>query len=88
VTYNPGRLPGHRVVEVTVGGAPLDDAKTYILATNDFVAGGGDGYTVFEAATSLIDPADATLMASQVIDHIAGKGTIAPKPEGRIKVLE
>ncbi len=88
VTYNPGRLPGHRVVEVTVGGAPLDDARTYILATNDFVAGGGDGYAVFEKATSLIDPADATLMASQVIDYIAGKGTIAPKPEGRIKVLE
>jgi len=88
VTYNPGRLPGQRVVEVTVGGAPLDEGKIYTLATNDYLAGGGDGYTVFEAATSLIDPADATLMASQVIDHIEDAGTVAPKVEGRISIIE
>jgi 2',3'-cyclic-nucleotide 2'-phosphodiesterase (5'-nucleotidase family) len=84
VTYNPGRLPGQRVLSVTVGGEPLDDARTYTLATNDYMAGGGDGYAVFRSATSLIDPVDATLMASQVIDHIARAGTIAAKPEGRI----
>ena len=38
---------GERVKSVTVGGAPLDPAKTYTLATNDFMAGGGDGYTAF-----------------------------------------
>ena len=67
-----------------VGGAPLDAAKTYTLATNDFMASGGDGYTVFKSAKALIDPIDATLMASQVIDYIARNGTIAPAPEGRI----
>lgn len=84
VTYNPGRLPGQRVLAVTVDGQPLDDAKTYTLATNDYLAGGGDGYTVFKSATRLIDPIDATLMASQVIDYVARTGTIAPKPEGRV----
>jgi len=84
VSYNPGRLPGRRVLAVTVDGQPLDDSKTYTLATNDFMAGGGDGYAVFKSATSLIDPIDATLMASQVIDYIARNGTVAPKPEGRI----
>ena len=84
VTYNPGRLPGQRVLSVTVGGEPLDDARTYTLATNDYMAGGGDGYAVFRSATALIDPVSATLMASQVIDHVARAGTVAPKPEGRI----
>ena len=39
---------------------------------------------VFKTAKVLIDPIDATLMASQVIDYVARKGTIAPEPEGRI----
>jgi 2',3'-cyclic-nucleotide 2'-phosphodiesterase (5'-nucleotidase family) len=74
------------VTGVTIGGAPLDPAKTYILATNDFMAKGGDGYTAFEDAKALIDPADAQLMASQVIDYIAAKKTVAPTVEGRIKM--
>jgi 2',3'-cyclic-nucleotide 2'-phosphodiesterase (5'-nucleotidase family) len=77
---------GERVVSVMVGSEPLDEAKTYTLATNDFVARGGDGYSVFEEATHLIDPADAQLMASQVIDYVAEQGTVSPAPEGRIKL--
>lgn len=87
VEYNPGRPAGERVISVMVGGAPLDDAATYTLATNDYMAGGGDGYAVFENGTVLITPIDATLMASQVIDYVAAKGTVAPKVEGRIKAL-
>ena len=86
VTINPGRPAGTRIVSVMIGGAPLDDAKTYTLATNDFVANGGDGYAVFKGVKPLINPIDATLMASQVIDYIAAKGTIAPAPEGRIVI--
>ena len=46
------------------------------------MARGGDGYGVFRSAKVLIDA--GTLMATQVIDHIAAAGTIAPKIEGRI----
>lgn len=76
---------GERVLDVTIGGAPLDKAATYVLATNDYMARGGDGYNAFANAKQLIDAIDATLMASQVIDHIAAKGNVAPKVEGRIK---
>jgi 5'-nucleotidase/UDP-sugar diphosphatase len=75
---------GSRVVEVKVGDAALDPAKTYILATNDFMLRGGDGYTAFGKGKELINPIDATLMASQVIDYVAAKGTVSPKVEGRI----
>ena len=81
------RPAGARVVSVTVGGAPLDLAKTYTLATNDYMAGGGDGYSAFAGAKNLIDPVSAQLMASQVIDYVAAARTIRPKVEGRIKVL-
>ncbi len=77
---------GERVVSVMVGDSPLDESRTYTLATNDFVARGGDGYTAFVGAPNLIDEIDAQLMASQVIDYIAARGTVAPTVEGRIKL--
>lgn len=87
VETNYGRPAGDRVLSVMVNGAPLDDAATYTLATNDYMARGGDGYTALADGKSLIDPIDATLMASQVIDHIAAAGTVTPKVEGRINEL-
>ncbi|MEJ5330305.1 MAG: bifunctional UDP-sugar hydrolase/5'-nucleotidase [Desulfobaccales bacterium] len=45
--YRATAPPGSRVVEVEVGGQPLEPAKVYVLATHDFLAAGGDGYTVF-----------------------------------------
>ena len=78
------QLPGMRVRSVTVNGAPLDPEKKYTLATNDYVADGGDGYVAFKDAARLVSVADAKLMASDVIDYITAEKTIAPKPEGRI----
>lgn len=76
--------PGSRVLSVMVNGAPLDDTKVYTVATNDFMARGGDGYTAFGNGKALIDPIDAVLMASQVIDYVAAAGTVSPTVEGRI----
>jgi 5'-nucleotidase / UDP-sugar diphosphatase len=52
------------------------------------MARGGDGYAALAGARNLIDPAAARLMASQVIDHVAGRGTVSPKVEGRIVRVE
>lgn len=47
--YDVKRPAGSRVVTVTVGGTPLDEAKTYTVATSDFlVSRSGDGYTMFK----------------------------------------
>jgi 2',3'-cyclic-nucleotide 2'-phosphodiesterase (5'-nucleotidase family) len=81
------KLRGERVVGIVIGGAPLDPARTYTVATNDFMARGGDGYDALSKGRQLINAIDATLTASQVIDYVAAKGTIAPEVEGRI-VLE
>lgn len=75
---------GERVLTVMVGGEPIDPAATYTLATNDYMAGGGDGYTVFTEGNLLITPIDAVLMASIVIDYVEAAGTVAPTVEGRI----
>jgi 5'-nucleotidase len=43
VRFDPSRPPGDRIVSVTVGGAPLDLARTYTVTMSDFMATGGDG---------------------------------------------
>lgn len=75
---------GSRVKSVQINGQPLDPAKIYKLATNDFVGRGGDGYRSFIGAKSLIDVSASQLMATQVIDYVAKAGKVAPKVEGRV----
>ncbi len=55
VTYNGGAPVGSRVRSIRVGSAPLDFTKTYTVATDAFVAGGGDGYNMLTYATHRID---------------------------------
>ena len=76
---------GSRITAVTIGGAALDPAKTYTLATNDFMARGGDGYGMFKNAPRVFGELDAKLMANDVMAHIRKMGEVAPKVEGRIK---
>lgn len=42
--------PGTRIKNVMVAGEPLDLKKSYTIATNDFVAAGGDTYYPFQGA--------------------------------------
>ncbi len=84
LVYDPKAAAGKRVVEIKVGGQPLDPNKIYKVATNEYVAGGGDGFEVLKKGKQLIDESSAKLMASQVIDYVTAKGSVSPKIEGRI----
>ena len=53
--YDLTRPVGSRIVSVTVGGAPLDDARQYTVAYTDFMATGGDGLGLASAATEAGD---------------------------------
>ncbi len=75
---------GDRVSNVMVGGAALDEGATYKLSTNDYMARGGDGYTVFRGADVLLGNLDAKLMANDVMAYIRAQGEISPDIEGRI----
>lgn len=76
--------PGQRIDAILIGGKPLDPAATYSLATNDYMAGGGDGYVALEAGTPLLGARDGKLMANDVMAYITARKTVAPKVEGRI----
>ena len=86
--FDASKPAGHRVAEVTVGDVPLDPARTYRLATNDFLGGGGDGYVMLAGAPRIIDANAGALAAVQVIDAITAAREIAPRVEGRILRLD
>ena len=86
VEADASRPPGSRVISVKVGDAPLDPARTYTLATNDFMARGGDDYTSFRDIEPVLPVSDSPTIAYEVIDYIVSVGTVRTGVEGRIVV--
>ncbi|MGE3871934.1 MAG: bifunctional UDP-sugar hydrolase/5'-nucleotidase [Parvibaculaceae bacterium] len=84
VEYDPQKPKGSRVTSVEAGGKPLDLDARYTIATNDFMANGGDGYVMFREARPLLTVRDAKLMANDVMAYVTRHKTISPSVEGRI----
>ncbi len=84
--FDPSREAGSRVMDVLVGGEALDLDKAYTVATNDFLAAGGDGYATFASATILVETGE--MLRDAMANYVAAQGAIAPEVEGRIVVIE
>jgi 5'-nucleotidase / UDP-sugar diphosphatase len=80
------RPVGDRITSVMVNGEPLAEQARYKLATNDFLARGGDGLRALERARMLIQPSEAELLADHMIAYVSSQGTVAPVLEGRVVV--
>jgi 2',3'-cyclic-nucleotide 2'-phosphodiesterase (5'-nucleotidase family) len=61
---------------------PIGPADTVRIVTNDFMFGGGDGYTMFAGGTDVAQPGDNLLQVT--IDYIAANSPVDPMVEGRI----
>jgi 5'-nucleotidase len=83
--FDAARPAGERIVRVTVGGQPLDPNRRYTLATNNYTAQGGDGYTMLVGAKVLVGPADGPGLSEVVTDAIERARVIAPAVDGRIQ---
>ena len=69
-----------------INGQPVDPNKVYKVATNSFMAAGGDGYTMM---TSGYTYDTSAFQRDVVIDYILEMGgNIQPETEGRITVIE
>lgn len=85
VAPNEGRL---KSLEVMEGGAwvPIDETKTYTIATNNFVRAGGDGYTLFaENAQNAYDYGPS--LEQVVADYMAANQPYTPALDSRITDL-
>jgi 5'-nucleotidase len=83
--FDTSRPPGKRITSITINGKPLDDSKTYTLATTSYVAiDAGDGYDMFRKGTLVIRPEQAPSETDILLKAIAAVPAIAPKTDGRI----
>ena len=86
LTLDTSKSQGERVSDVMIGGEPLDVSKRYKLATNDFMGRGGDGYSMFNGAEEIVAPADANLMANDVMAYVRSKGSVEQGVDGRLSI--
>lgn len=76
--YDVAKTAGERVRNINIKGAPLDPLKTYTVATNDYVAGGGDGFAMLPLGKAIVDKSAGTLMATTVMKFIRDNGGVSP----------
>lgn len=63
-------VSGHGLESVSVGGKPLEDDRTYGVATIDFLLDGGDDISVARNALSLVQT--DVLVREALLDYLAG----------------
>jgi len=79
-------VPGSRLVSVEVDGAPLDEARLYKVATNDYLARGKDGYGAFTRGRPLVTDDEAPLLATVLMQAIEKTKSIEPRIDGRLVI--
>ena len=80
--YDLDRPPGKRLVSLDVGGRPLNDSKVYRVATNSFLAQGGDLYQTFLKGKVTAD--SGVLLSDLLMDYLRKNRRISPPALGRL----
>lgn len=78
------------VISVTIGGKPLEESRQYYLLTSDYLANGGDGFSLLANPAAR---ADAELkIRDAIIDYCrflkANNKTIAPYTDDRLSITK
>jgi 5'-nucleotidase len=83
--YDLSRPAGRRIVEATLDGAPIRDDQVYRVATNGFLATGGDNFSVFrEGADPVGGPQDIDALEA----YFAAHSPLVPPATDRIKRVD
>lgn len=82
LTFDPEKPAGERITELLIGDTPVDPDAEYVLATNDFLAAGGDNYESLAAF-----PVEMYMgtMDEMVVEYLKENSPVAPELEGRIR---
>lgn len=84
-TLNAYKEAGDRISDIKVNGEPIDLNKTYTMATNDFMAVGGDGYSMFAAYPI---KAEYNTLMDTLLAYVQKLGVVEGKFEPRMTVVE
>jgi 5'-nucleotidase len=80
-TWSQAAPAGEKVSGITIDGAPVDPAGRYRVSVNNFLAAGGDSFTVFARGTDLVGgPVDLDALLA----FLAAHPNLVPPPTTRI----
>lgn len=81
--FEAGAPFGSRVTSVTLpDGTPIDPNATYRIATNNFMAAGGDEFGTFKQGTNVADT--GVNLVDTIVGLLARTPTVDPQVEGRL----
>ena len=87
ITYDPSQVPMKRIVKIeTDSGEDLQAETMYKVALNDFIASGGDGYTLLREFKNRNKM--ELLVRDALIRYIEELKTIEARPEKRINNIK
>ncbi|MFO7849858.1 MAG: 5'-nucleotidase C-terminal domain-containing protein [Spirochaetia bacterium] len=73
--------------DIRINGEPLDTDKTYKIATNSYMAAGGDGYSMFKNAENSYDT--SKFQRDVFIEYVQEIGEpISPDVDDRIEIID
>ena len=84
-TFNTANPAGSRVSDLMIGGSPVDMEKAYLFVTNDFMAAGGDDYTMLKPYATVNEYA---AFDEILVNYIKKMGTISTTLVPRMTVNE
>ncbi|MZF53913.1 bifunctional metallophosphatase/5'-nucleotidase [Streptomyces sp. SID5594] len=74
---------------IKLNGAAIDPARTYRVAMNEFLAGGGDGFPALGQGTNkLVGASDLDLFNAYLAAHSTAAAPLAPPATDRITVVQ
>ncbi|AEM88163.1 5'-Nucleotidase domain-containing protein [Streptomyces violaceusniger Tu 4113] len=90
-TLDPTKSGKDRIVTDTVklNGEPIDPAKTYRVAMNEFLAGGGDGFPAFkDGKNKLVGASDLDAFTAYLGAHSSQSSPLDPPKADRITIVK
>ncbi|MDY0370855.1 MAG: 5'-nucleotidase C-terminal domain-containing protein, partial [Sphaerochaetaceae bacterium] len=69
IVYSRFSDPGNRIKRVLINGKSIDRNATYTLATNDFMAAGGDGYTMLNRPVVMFGRGLDEVLTDYMVKH-------------------
>ena len=83
-SWSTSAAVGSKVSNLQINGVDVDPAATYRVTINNFLAGGGDGFTAFTGGTNLLT---GMIDLDAFIAYIENNSPVAPGPMNRVTIV-
>jgi 5'-nucleotidase len=83
-TWTTSATVGSKVSNLMINGVAVDPTASYRVTVNNFLAGGGDGFTAFLAGTDLLN---GIVDLDAFVAYLTINSPVAPGPQNRITII-